>query len=56
MGVGSWLKSLRESRHEKVLERAAETNAEAPEKQRFSSVDIAGHSAAAEAKRLSGEE
>jgi hypothetical protein len=56
MGVGFWLESLRRSRREKVLERAAETNAEAPEKRRFSSGDIAGHSAAAEAKRLSGEE
>jgi hypothetical protein len=56
MGVASWLKSLRKSRHEKALERAAGTNAESPEKQRFSSVDIAGHSAAAEAKRLSGED
>jgi hypothetical protein len=48
MSVHSWWNKLRASKREPREQQRGET----PEEKRFSSVDIAGHSAASEAKRL----
>jgi head-tail adaptor len=53
MSIRSWWASLRRRSEEKAAASGNETAAASPEEQRFSSVDIAGHSAAKEAQRLS---
>jgi hypothetical protein len=53
MSIRSWWADRRRRADEKATKKASEATAASPEEQRFSSVDIAGHSAAKDAQRLS---
>jgi hypothetical protein len=53
MSIRSRLEKLRKRTDDKAPATSSEPAAKLPEEQRFSSVDIAGHSAAKEAERLS---
>jgi hypothetical protein len=53
MSIRSLWEKLRKRADEKAMATGSEAAASSPEEQRFSSVDIAGHSAAKDAQRLS---
>jgi hypothetical protein len=53
MNIRSWWEKLRKRTDDNAPPTSSDPAAKLPEEQRFSSVDIAGHSAAKEAERLS---